>query len=302
MSATSWALTLLWLAALALAAWWGHEAWLARRIRQRLGESASGPPQTQRPVWERFLDYSLQSAGIRRSGAARSFALVALAALAAGGLVVWVSQGSLLLRKVRFGLADLPAGFGDVLIPLTWLVPWVLGGMVAALPWMVLSDRRKRRQQAIAADFPLALDLLAALTQAGLAFDAAVDRVVRDGLRDGPLRQEFHGFQRDLQAGEDRVTAFRRLARRIDVPAVTTFVSAVVQAEQAGASLSPVLRRQAEDFRRERRERALEQAMAMPVKRLLPLVLCFLPALFVVMLGPIFYEILQLLDLLAGVR
>jgi tight adherence protein C len=97
-------------------------------------------------------------------------------------------------------------------------------------------------------------------------------------------------------AGQQRVRSLRRLAWRVDVPGLSIFVSALVQADQVGAGVSEVLRRQAEDQRSRRREQALTQAGAIPVKLLFPLVVCFLPAIMVFSLGPMFYQLFQFIE------
>ena len=82
-----------------------------------------------------------------------------------------------------------------------------------------------------------------------------------------------------MLAGRPRIASLRRLARRVDVTAFTIFVSALVQTEQTGSGVAEVLRRQADDLRDRRREQAVAIAMALPVKLLFPLVICFLPGL-----------------------
>ena len=107
------------------------------------------------------------------------------------------------------------------------------------------------------------------------------------------MTTEFRTFQREALTGRPRIVALRRLSRRVDVTSLTIFISAVVQADQIGAGISDVLRLQAEDARNRRRDRALNLAQTLPVKLLFPLVICFLPAIFVVTLGPIILEFLK---------
>ena len=102
--------------------------------------------------------------------------------------------------------------------------------------------------------------------------------------------------------GGTRVEALRRLARRIEVSSVTILVSALVQAEQLGTGIAGALRRQAEDLRDRRRERANAFAMALPVKRMFPLVVCFMPGIFVWTLGPFFVQLFQFADTFIKVR
>jgi len=114
------------------------------------------------------------------------------------------------------------------------------------------------------------------------------------------LTRELQQFQLESMAGMPRIRSLRRLSRRLEVPAVSTFVSALVQAEQMGAGLAEVMRHQADDLRNRRRERAFLLAQALPVKLVFPLVICFLPAIFVFTLGPAFYSLFQTLGSAVG--
>jgi tight adherence protein C len=145
-------------------------------------------------------------------------------------------------------------------------------------------------------DLPLVLELLATLGEAGLGFDAALRRVLDSQQANRPLAAELRGFQVDLLAGQGRVASLRRLARRVDVLPFTLFISGIVQAEQTGSGVADVLRRQADDLRSRRREEAIAFATALPVKLLFPLVICFLPGIFVATLGPTFYQFFQFAD------
>ena len=109
-------------------------------------------------------------------------------------------------------------------------------------------------------------------------------------------------FQADLLAGRARVESLRRLSARIDLASVSVFVSALVQAEQLGMGIARVLRQQANDVRARRRERAIAFANAHPTKRVIPLVVCFLPGLFVWTLGPAFVQLFKMVELIVQVR
>ena len=151
-------------------------------------------------------------------------------------------------------------------------------------------------------DLPISLELLATLGEAGLGFDAALSRVLDSVKEDRPLAREFRTYQSDLLAGRTRVESLRRLARRLEVSSVTILVSALVQAEQMGSGIAQTLRRQADDLRDRRRERANAFAMALPIKRMFPLVVCFLPGIFVWTLGPFFVRLFQFADTFIRVR
>jgi pilus assembly protein TadC len=193
-------------------------------------------------------------------------------------------------------ISALPGGFWDILIPLVYLAPVMLVLSLVSLPWLVVRAARRQRVTRAEQDLPITLELLATLAEGGLAFDAALDRILSSQPEDRPLAQEFRLYQVELLAGRPRVQCLRRLSRRLDIPAFTTFISALVQAEQVGAGIAQVLRVQVEDFRQRRRERALRLAMTLPVKLIFPLIICFLPGLFVALLGPAFYQIVEFLD------
>jgi tight adherence protein C len=139
------------------------------------------------------------------------------------------------------------------------------------------------------------LDLLTISVEAGLGFDAALLHV-RNSTR-GALSEEIGRMLHEMQLGVSRVEAFRHLSERTSVDELKGFVLAMIQADVFGVSISKVLRTQATEMRVRRRQRAEENALKMPVKLLFPLLLCFLPALFVVLLAP---GVIRALDMLFG--
>jgi tight adherence protein C len=151
-------------------------------------------------------------------------------------------------------------------------------------PDVLLTGRADRRQEAIRVALPDTLDQVTIGVEAGLAFEAALARTGRSG--SGPLAEELLRTLQDVQAGMSRSQALKRLVDRVEVDELNHFVLAIVQAESYGIPIAQVLRVQAAEFRVRRRQRAEERAQKLPVKILFPLVLCILPALFIVLLGP----------------
>jgi pilus assembly protein TadC len=178
--------------------------------------------------------------------------------------------------------------------------PWIVFVLCAALPVSIVSSRRRRIVLAVEQDLPITLELLATMSEAGQAFDSALARVLEARKDERPLTRELRTFQLEALAGVSRVRCFRRLSRRLAVASVGIFVSALVQAEQVGAGFSGVLRTQADDLRNRRRERANALAEALPVKLIFPLVICFLPGIFVTTLGPTFMQFLKLAEGMSG--
>lgn len=163
------------------------------------------------------------------------------------------------------------------------------------LPDIWIRNLGERRQVDMRTDLPDAIDMLTVCVEAGLGFDAALGRVAQT--MDGPAAFEFARVIQEMQFGSSRVDALRAAADRTDIPELRTFISSIVQSTELGISIGDVLRAQSGQMRVVRRQRAEEQAQKLPVKILLPLIFCILPALFVVVLGP---AILNIMDLFRG--
>jgi tight adherence protein C len=160
----------------------------------------------------------------------------------------------------------------------------IFGAIGYIAPAIVVSQRAKRRQGAIVAQLPDALDLLAVSVEAGLGFDGAVAKLTQ--YMAGPLSDEFDLALGEMRIGESRSDALKKLAQRADSPEVSAFVRAIVQADQLGTSLGRILRVQAVDTRLKRQMAAEERAMKAPIKMLFPTVAFIFPAMFIVILGP----------------
>jgi tight adherence protein C len=269
-----------------------------RRVQVRLFESltAGGPIPSDAAVKGRFLTRWLALAGYRRPGAAAGFIALSLVALGVGVSMAYALWISGLLAAADRAVSIIPGGIADMLRPAIYGAPWIIFAMLAAVPTLIVRRARRRRTAQVERDLPVTLELLATLAEAGLGFDGALDRILDSQPEDRALAEEFRTFQVEVLAGRPRVECLRRVARRLDVTAVTIFTSALVQAEQIGSGVAEVLRGQADDLRSRRRERAIEFSMALPVKLLFPLVICFLPGILLFALGPAFYEIFRLAD------
>ena len=240
-----------------------------------------------------FLTRWLSRAGYRTPGAATVFVSLTLLASFIGGLVLFTFFASGGISQGLELLAVMPGAFAAVLAPVVYAGPWFILAMVCALPWTAVSRARRLRVERIEQDLPVVLELLATLSQAGLGFDAALEEILEAQPADRPLTEELRLFQMEVLSGRGRVQCLRRLSRRVDVISLTILVSALLQVEQVGASIADILRRQADDLRGRRRERALALAAALPGKLIFPLVVGFLPGMFVVSLGPAFYQLAQ---------
>lgn len=159
------------------------------------------------------------------------------------------------------------------------------------LPMLGLSSEISRRQERVLRALPDCLDLLVICVEAGLGFDTAMGKVYEKW--DNELSLAFGRVLQEVQIGIPRMTALREMSRRMDVPDLTSFTAAIIQAEQLGVSIARILRVQSDQMRVKRRQRAQEKAQQAPVKMIFPLVFLVFPAIWVVLLGP---AILILID------
>jgi tight adherence protein C len=152
------------------------------------------------------------------------------------------------------------------------------------LPVLWLSSQISRRKNSIIKALPDALDLLTVCVEAGLGFDAAMQKVTEKWKDD--LAMAFGRVLQEIRLGKMRREALRDMADRMDVTDVTSFVAAIIQADQLGVSIAKVLRIQSDQMRVRRRQRAEEKAHQAPVKMLFPMVFLIFPSIYIVLLGP----------------
>jgi tight adherence protein C len=167
----------------------------------------------------------------------------------------------------------------------------ILGAIILAflgfrMPDIFVSFKSRSRRDEITAGLPDALDLLAVSVEAGLGFDAAIQKLTEH--MDGPLVEEFALALSEMRIGESRQNALQKMVDRVEAPELAAFVRAIIQADQLGISLGRILRVQATDTRNKRQAAAEEKAMKAPIKMLFPTALFIFPAMFIVILGPAF--------------
>jgi tight adherence protein C len=165
----------------------------------------------------------------------------------------------------------------------------IIAGLTAALigfqiPNLLLSSRITRRQKEIRKAMPDALDLLTICVEAGLGFDAAMQKVYEKW--DNEMARAFGRVIREIQLGKLRREALRDMANRLGVAEMTSFVAAVIQSEQLGVSMAHVLRIQSDQMRVKRRQMAEEEAHKAPIKMLIPMALLIFPSLCIVLMTP----------------
>ena len=170
---------------------------------------------------------------------------------------------------------------------LAWSLAVAFFGMFYPQIWV--NDQVKKRHLLISRALPYNLDLLTLSVEAGLDFTGALAKVVEKG-KAGPLKDELALVLKQLKMGKTREEALKAMIARVDLPALTTFVTALIQADKMGTSLGKVLRIQSTQMRIDRTQRAEKLAGEAPVKMLFPLIACIFPTVFMVLFGPIVFQ------------
>lgn len=159
------------------------------------------------------------------------------------------------------------------------------GGMLGFLaPPFYLRGKVQARRKEIQLSLPDVMDLLTIAVEAGLGFDAAMQRVTDKF--DNALADEFKTVLQEVRLGRPRLEALDDMGRRCGVEDLHNFTQAVIQSEQMGVGLAKILRLQSEEMRRKRRQRAEELAAKASLKMMLPMVGCIFPTLWLILLGP----------------
>ncbi len=155
------------------------------------------------------------------------------------------------------------------------------------LPYLFLKNQIARRQTSIKRAFPDALDLLLICVESGMSVEAAFRRVSQEiGSQSIPLAEELTLTTAELSYLQERRQAYDNLARRTDLDGVKAVCLALQQAERYGTSLGQTLRVMAQENRDMRMAEAEKKAAGLPPKLTVPMILFFLPVLFIVILGP----------------
>lgn len=212
------------------------------------------------------------------------------ASLSKAGINGQSGAGALFAAKLLLGTGLALLAFVQLPAQLPGTILAFLAGW--SLPEFYLVMRRRRREEEIEKTLPDTLDLLTVSVEAGLGFDGAMLKVAEKSK--GILASEFHRLIKENRMGKNRRDSLRDMASRLGNENITAFTGSIIQAEQLGISFANVLRLQAEQVRRRRRQRIEEAAMKAPVKMLIPLVLFIFPTIFIVLLGPAALQIITI--------
>jgi tight adherence protein C len=163
------------------------------------------------------------------------------------------------------------------------------------LPYLILKNKITRRQLSIKRAFPDALDLLLICVESGMSVETAFRKVSEEiGGQSIPLAEEFTLTTAELSYLSDRKVAYENLAKRVDLEGVKAVCMALQQAERYGTSLGQTLRVMSQENRDMRMAEAEKKAAGLPPKLTVPMILFFLPCLFIVILGPAAIQVMAL--------
>ncbi len=158
----------------------------------------------------------------------------------------------------------------------------MLGLLGYIYPSIWLNEISQKRAKEIFRALPFFLDIITLCVESGSNLSGGLKQSVDKG-PDGPLKTEVNRMMREMRAGKSRAEALRAMADRVDMTAITSLVSSLIQAEKMGSNIGPVLRSNAEQRREERFQKAEKMAMEAPVKLLGPLVMFIFPNTFIVL-------------------
>ena len=285
-------------AVVGMQAWRSHEAGRQLDFIRSLGKDAEllaepiqMPERVQNPLVTRLFgpasdalrhwlsrlypsrDIDRVHADLLKAGLTGTFRAEEFVALQVAGVIMGVAVG----------LTDLVVGVGGSKVAIALLV--LLPVAAAVGPSMWLRRRIKHRRDEVTNDLPDILDLMTISVAAGLGLEQAMQ--VSCAHFESAVCNELRLTLREMELGLSRHDALENLKLRTDIDDLVTFSVVLSQADLLGLPIGRVLQAQGDEMRDKRRQRAREKAAKVPVKILFPLAFCFLPAIMIIVLGPL---------------
>ena len=171
-----------------------------------------------------------------------------------------------------------------------WASLFIINGCLL-LPYLLLSRKARLRQKEIEKSLPDFLDRLDIAINTGLSFNTGVEKVLRH-MKESALKTEFSRALREIEYGKSFEEALTGIANKVKLPDVTFFVNTINHARRMGVDVSEVIREQAKDIRFRHRQKSEEAAAKASTKLIFPLVICVLPILFILLIGPLIIRIM----------
>jgi pilus assembly protein TadC len=168
----------------------------------------------------------------------------------------------------------------------------LIGGIFVGyiIPDIWLSSKISQRRYAVARVLPETVDLLGLCVEAGLDFTTAVKWIIEKKVFTNPMIEELTLVLEEIKWGKPRGQSLKDMAKRLNLPEVSSFVQALVQAERMGTPVSETFAIISEDTRLQRYRRGEKYALQAPIKILLPLIFCILPVIGIIIGGPILLQ------------
>ena len=230
------------------------------------------------------IDAQLASAGYDTVLSAQEFLALRL--------LVPLVMGPTVILLISLLTSQIPGEMGITIRDRQGLLFLAFFAYMTLRPSSWLRKTIKARHREIERGLPFVLDLLTLSVEAGLDFMTSIRRLIERRKIDA-LSEELIRAIREMQVGRTRKDALRDMAERVKQPDLSSVVSALVQADELGVGIGSILRIQAEQMRPRRFQRAEKMANEAPVKLLFPLVCFIFPCVFLVLLGPIFLEMMK---------
>ena len=209
--------------------------------------------------------------------------------IVSAGLENALDVDELLAFKIFMGIVVPLAIYTYFLVTGSPIPLWLMGGMMLigfVYPSLMVSSARKSRHEEIKLQLPFVIDLLTLSTEAGLDFIGALQKVV-EKTRSGPLVQEIERMLQEIRLGTTRSDSMRAMSWRIDLQETSSLIAVLVTADQMGSSLGDVLRVQSDLIRTQRFTSAEKKGSAATQKLLFPLIFFIMPAVFIMIFGPV---------------
>jgi tight adherence protein C len=172
------------------------------------------------------------------------------------------------------------------------LLAVVIGGMVGwVTPMVIVRSRAERRSADVEQELPELIDLLVVTVEAGMGFSGSMQ--VASTRIEGPLGDELRLAMQEQNMGLSVEESLRNMLERCETPSMRAFVRSVLQGETLGVSIGQIMRSLAEEMRKRRKANAEERAQRAPIKILFPLIFLIFPAMFIVLLGPAIFSMVD---------
>lgn len=199
------------------------------------------------------------------------------------------SAAQVLVRQIGGGLLG-----GVLFLSLSGNLFGALGGLSLGLllPFLKLRDQALRREGAILRELPNAMESLSLCSEAGLSLEQGLEQYVKNAGA-GPLREELTLVLSQARSGASRKTAFQEVSLRLGLTDFGLFASSIAQAERFGTGIAKTLRDLSLVLRDKQVQRAEKAVQELPVKLLLPLVLCVMPVTFLILFGPVALQFMR---------